>query len=167
MAALLHAVLAALSGQRQAAAESAGGACRDASGCSFNGACVAGSCVCSAAWGGADCGELQLMPTPKDAGYAPADGGSSWGGIAVQDPANRSAWTLVASEFVNGCGLNDWSPNSRVIKAVSTTTSPLGPYAYHSELLPPFHHLLKDPFKELLLKDHSKELLFPPSIMTL
>lgn len=123
---------------RMAGALKAG--CKDDAGCSLNGRCVRGSCVCSAAWGGDDCGVLQLLPTPLNAGYAPARGGSSWGGIAVRDPDNASAWTLVASEFVNGCGLNDWSPNSRVVKAVSTTSSALGPYEFSAELLPPFHH---------------------------
>ena len=122
--------------------------CTNDAACSYNGQCVGGSCVCASAWAGPDCGVLQLLATPRDAGYAPVDGGSSWGGIAVQDPANGSAWALVASEFVNGCGLNDWSPNSRVIKAVSTTDSPLGPYVFAAELLPPFHHnpqLMWDP----------------------
>eukprot|EP01046_Picozoa_sp_COSAG06_P083196 COSAG06_NODE_30122_length_544_cov_1.058427_1_plen_166_part_10 len=111
--AVLHTImLAALSGQ--AACESA--ACWDD-------ACVAGGCVCSVAWytwpwGGADCGELalppgvQLLPTPKEPGYALSEGGSSWSGIAAQDPTNQSAWTLVASEFNGCCGLNNWSLNS-------------------------------------------------------
>ena len=36
------------------------------------------------------------------------------------------------------CGLNDWSPNSRVIRAVSDNV--VGPYQFVEEILPTFHH---------------------------
>eukprot|EP01059_Diplonema_ambulator_P036181 TRINITY_DN8925_c0_g1_i1.p1 TRINITY_DN8925_c0_g1~~TRINITY_DN8925_c0_g1_i1.p1 ORF type:complete len:399 (+),score=61.65 TRINITY_DN8925_c0_g1_i1:39-1199(+) len=104
--------------------------------CSLNGLCTNGSCVCDAAWSGGDCGVLRLLPTPKANGIRNST--STWGGSAHHDAASGK-WYMFASEFINDCGLNNWSPNSRVIRTVSTT-GPLGPYAFDGEVLPTFHH---------------------------
>ena len=42
--------------------------------------------------------------------------------------------------MANHCPLGSWTQNSIVARSVSTTASPLGPYAFAEELLPPFAH---------------------------
>eukprot|EP01064_Diplonema_japonicum_P007509 TRINITY_DN15134_c0_g1_i1.p1 TRINITY_DN15134_c0_g1~~TRINITY_DN15134_c0_g1_i1.p1 ORF type:complete len:386 (+),score=80.96 TRINITY_DN15134_c0_g1_i1:34-1191(+) len=105
--------------------------------CSLNGVCSSGQCDCDPAWGGADCGVLQLLPTPKANGMHVKS--STWGGSIHKDPVSGK-WYMFASEFINNCGLQNWSPNSRVIRTVSTTDSPLGPYTFDTVILPTFHH---------------------------
>ena len=48
-----------------------GGACSSAVSCGLNGACAAGHCACAAAWTGAHCGALHLLPAPVQAAYPP------------------------------------------------------------------------------------------------
>ena len=115
-------------------------ACTTDDDCSLNGVCsAAGVCACDAAWSGGDCGVLRLLPTKKKNGYHNvAERTASWGGSIHKDPASE-AWYMFAAEFVNHCPLDNWSPNSRVVRTVSKQ-GPLGPYSFDTELLPTFHH---------------------------
>jgi hypothetical protein len=57
--------------------------CITDSNCSYNGACVNEICVCDAAWEGAQCGTLRLLPTARVSGLRAVDDGhntSTWGG---------------------------------------------------------------------------------------
>jgi hypothetical protein len=57
--------------------------CITDSNCSYNGACVNEVCVCDAAWEGAQCGTLRLLPTARVSGLRAVDDGhntSTWGG---------------------------------------------------------------------------------------
>lgn len=55
--------------------------------CSFNGRCgPGGTCECDAAWVGASCATLNLLPSSKELGYQGLAGGqnvTSWGGSVV------------------------------------------------------------------------------------
>ena len=78
--------------------------CTTDTGCSLNGKCAAGRCVCDASWGGSACSTLSLRPVSKEAGFhspfgTPPDETSSWGG-AVARLADGS-WGMVASEMVH------------------------------------------------------------------
>jgi hypothetical protein len=53
-------------------------------------------------------------------------------------PDERGVWHLFAAEFVGNCGVADWVPNSRIIRAVSAFEA--GPYTFAEEVLPPFAH---------------------------
>jgi hypothetical protein len=45
---------------------------------------------------------------------------------------------MYVAEIMEGCGLNDWWPNSRVIRLTSPT--PDGAYTRHSVVIPAFSH---------------------------
>jgi len=52
--------------------------------CNLNGVLNAGECLCDAAWTGASCDTLAVLPVPRHAGYRQPHT-SSWGGNAVYD----------------------------------------------------------------------------------
>jgi hypothetical protein len=109
--------------------------------CSLNGVCARASrtCECDPGWRGADCGELDLAPATYGTGYnLTATGTSSWGGKAIRDPRNASLYHLFAAEFTHGCGLDYWSPYSRIIRAEGT--SPAGPFTFAQEVVGTFAH---------------------------
>eukprot|EP00754_Rhynchopus_humris_P024432 Rhum_TRINITY_DN14892_c0_g1::Rhum_TRINITY_DN14892_c0_g1_i2::g.124955::m.124955 len=113
-------------------------ACTTDDDCSLNGVCSAGVCACDAAWSGADCGVLRLLPTKKNNGYHNTTGHmGSWGGSIHKDPAS-DAWYMFATEFANHCPLTTWTTNSMVVRTVSKQ-GPLGPYTFDTVLLPTFH----------------------------
>ena len=107
--------------------------------CSLNGVCVGGACKCDAAWEGSSCEHMAFGDKSGFRLYdrtGSPDNTSSWGGLPVRD--EKGLWHLFAAEFVNHCGLGQWSPNSRVIRASSQKLS--GPYTFVQEVLKPFHH---------------------------
>jgi hypothetical protein len=108
--------------------------------CSLNGVCSGAQCVCDPGWRGGDCGVLNLAPAVRYSGYnLTGNGTSSWGGKVVQDPAEPTLHHLFAAEFTGGCGLDYWSPMSRIIRAESRT-GPAGPYAFAQEVVGTFAH---------------------------
>lgn len=117
--------------------------CQTDSDCSLNGICnlSTGLCTCDPGWRGADCGVLDLAPAPKKGnGYNLTDQGtSSWCNQIIHDPNNKSVYHLFASEFTHGCGLDYWTPYSRVIRAESME-GPAGPYIFKQEIVPAFAH---------------------------
>ena len=134
----LRAALLALAAARLARA-----LCASDADCSLLGECVAGACVCDAGWRGSDCGVLDLAPALRGSGYnrtgeTPAPT-SSWGGRVVRDPADAGLHHLFAAEFTQHCGLDFWSPMSRIIRAESRT-GPAGPFAFAAEVVGTFAH---------------------------
>ncbi len=108
--------------------------------CSYNGVCSNNACVCDAGWLGDDCGILDLRPGPRSNGYnMNAQGTSSWGAKIIHDRKDSNLYHLFAAEFVNGCGLDSWSPFSRIIRAESRT-GPIGPYKFAAEVVGTFAH---------------------------
>ena len=84
-----------------------GASCTSDLGCSLNGVCTDGRCVCDAAWGGESgrCDELQFEPASFPQGYGLSPPlNSSWGGNPVWDEATRK-YHLYTSVLTNGCFL--------------------------------------------------------------
>lgn len=109
--------------------------------CSLNGVCDSGShqCSCDAGWTGFDCGVVDVAAAARHSGYnLTGSGTSSWGGKPVLDPMTGQ-WLLFAAEFTGGCGLDYWSPMSRIVRAVSET-GPAGPYTFDGEVVGTFAH---------------------------
>jgi len=89
---------------------------------------------------GDDCGVLDLAPATRHTGYnKTSNGTSSWGGRIIPDPENPKLFHLFAAEFKNGCGLDYWSPMSRIIRAESVH-GPEGPYEFAAEIASTFAH---------------------------
>ena len=92
--------------------------------CSLNGMCsnITGNCTCNQGWKGPRCNQLNFGKTTKEHGYnylnANDDYYSSWGGKIQFSPKDDSYY-MVASEFVDHCGIYSWVMNSRVILAKS------------------------------------------------
>ena len=108
--------------------------------CSLNGICTDKTCVCDPGWLGADCGQLDVRPGPRANGYnRTGEGTSSWCNDIIHDPVNPAVFHSFVSEFTHGCGLDYWSPYSRIIRAESTS-GPMGPYEYKQEIVPTFSH---------------------------
>ena len=132
-------------------------ACTTDHGCSLNGVCHHDRCVCDPGWIGTDCGVLDLREAKPSSGYnLTGSGTSSWGGHIVQDPHNDRLFHLIASEFIHGCGLSDWIPYSRIIRAESTT-GPQGPYTFAAEVVGTFAHnptVIYSPADKLYLLYH-------------
>jgi EGF-like domain len=115
-------------------------ACTSDLDCDLNGVCTDGLCVCDPGWIGSDCGQLDLRAGPRANGYnLTGDGTSSWCNGIVQDPVDEKLFHLIVSEFTYNCGLNYWSPYSRIIRAESTN-GPLGPYSFRQQIAPHFAH---------------------------
>lgn len=57
----------------------------------------------------------------------------------MRDPENPQLHHLFAAEFTNNCGLDYWSPMSRIIRAESKS-GPAGPYQFISEIVSTFAH---------------------------
>ena len=105
--------------------------CSTRADCSYNGKCVDGKCACYPQWMGKHCGQLNLIPTSRDAGLQQHDARgrvSSWGGSVVRGDDGR--YHMWAAEMTNDCGIVVWLSNSRIRHAVSTT-GPTGPYLPH------------------------------------
>lgn len=106
--------------------------------CSLNGDCIAATsqCKCDSGWTGDNCGTLDLLPTPPEAGYFNSSA-HTWGGLPVQD--SFGDWHLFTAEMTLGCTLQLWKTNSAVMRAVSQS-GPLGPYLFKERVLQPFAH---------------------------
>jgi hypothetical protein len=80
-------------------------ACVDDEGCSLNGRCSSGRCVCDAPWGGAegDCGCLMPEAAQPVQGYGIRPNITSWGGSVVWHGAAYHMWV---TEEVGGCGMD-------------------------------------------------------------
>ena len=138
--------------------------------CSLNGLCSPSTrlCSCDAGWRSPDCGALDLHPIPHSpSGYnltSPPHSTSSWGGRILHDPHTPSLFHLFAAEFTAHCGLDAWSPTSRVVRATSTT-GPLGPYAFAQEVVAAFAHnptVIYSPADRLYLLYHIGCPVSPP-----
>ena len=126
---------------------SAVASCTSDSDCSLNGVCnvTSGTCACDAAWLGARCQTLHLLPAERssglrlrgstDASAAPSAittqapvlrNISTWGG-AVQYSEEDGLWHMWASQMVGFCGIQSWSTNSQLVHATSDT--PTGTYS--------------------------------------
>ena len=127
------AVLAALLG-------AGGGAAADPS-CELNGRLAAGQCVCDPPWHGPTCGSLLLTPADPSAGYRATTGNagertSSWGASTV---LIDGVWHAYAAEITLGCGMSQWTRNSRIVH--STSTDPLHEvFVRRDEVAPVFAH---------------------------
>jgi hypothetical protein len=115
-------------------------ACTTDEECSLNGVCTNNACVCDPGWVGSDCGRLDVQPGPRANGYnLTSEGTSSWCNGIIRDPEDKNLHHLFVSEFTHDCGLDYWSPYSRIIRAESTT-GPIGPYTFKQEIVPRFAH---------------------------
>jgi hypothetical protein len=103
--------------------------------CSLNGVCgVSSVCKCDPQWGGPDCGELRLLPAPRDGGLQ-SPKLNYWGGNPF---FTQGSYHVFATEITKGCQIGDFLTNSHVVHATSAT--PLGPYSVNSTWLEPFAH---------------------------
>ena len=96
--------------------------------CEMNGACgTDGACACTRAWRGPTCAALYLRPTPRTAGLRHTNS-STWGGSIVRGTGSDGGdtWHMFSSFILGECGLNAWSINSEIVRAVADT--PLGSY---------------------------------------
>ena len=131
-------------------------ACQTDDDCSLNGVCTRGrgdsspssssssssssTCACDPGWLGADCSALDVRPARPGSGYNRTEAGvSSWGSKIVRDPLDRGLHHLFAAEFTHDCGLDYWSPYSRVVRAESRT-GPQGPYTFAAQVVGHFAH---------------------------
>ncbi|KAI9736135.1 MAG: hypothetical protein M1834_001019 [Cirrosporium novae-zelandiae] len=126
--------------------------------CNYNGICTSAyTCTCDPGWRSTDCGALDLYPATRNTGYNQTSNGiSSWGGKIIHDPSDPQTFHLFAEEFTYGCGLDSWSPYSRVIRAESNT-GPAGPYHFAAEVLGTFAHnptVVYSPADKLYLMHH-------------
>ena len=118
--------------------------------CSLNGLCDATVCACDAAWAGASCSRLALLPAPHDGGYR-ALNTSSWGGTVVHFDG---AWHMIVAESLGGCGLNAYARNLRLAHAVSSSGAVAGPYVRAGDVTAPVAntaHAVRDPADGSLL----------------
>ena len=98
-------------------------ACSSIDDCSANGECVAGVCVCDAAFTGKSCAVFNLLPLrPSEGeGYRRYELGgsrvSSWcGAVLLGDDGKYHMWS---SEMSNGAGIKAWNTNSQIVHAVA------------------------------------------------
>jgi len=116
--------------------------------CALNGKLVNGSCQCDPQWSGVACGQLRLLPTPRNSGFEGGGDGrgqrnssavaSTWGGSVIQDPTTKE-YVMFVSRMSHHCGLSAWKTNSEIVQAVAT--SPTGPYVQRgSAVLGRFAH---------------------------
>ncbi|KAH7393664.1 hypothetical protein BKA64DRAFT_92870 [Cadophora sp. MPI-SDFR-AT-0126] len=114
--------------------------CQTDDDCSLNGFCHHSSCICDPGWKSIDCGALDLVPAPFRNGYnMTAIGTSSWGSKIIHRTNKSATFDLFLAEFTHGCGLDYWSPYSRIIHATSST-GPAGPYEFADEVVGMFAH---------------------------
>ena len=108
-----------------------------------------GSCKCFTGWTGRQCEVLDFLPVPIQGGLKLPNHTSSWGGSIIE---RDGKFHMFASEIVNQCGLEYWTTNSQVIRAVSNHF--LGPYEREEIIVPVFAHdanIIEAPTGELVL----------------
>ena len=107
------------------------GGCKDNLDCQLNGRCIHGACLCDPAWGGADCGDLQLEVGEIVYGCYPTDplqcDYSSWGGGPPVFDRAKNVWVMFQDRIAKHCGLSEWSSMSEIVRTVSHN-GPAGPY---------------------------------------
>ena len=112
--------------------------CRVDEDCNLNGLCTtSGSCSCLPGWRGPMCGELALISATVGAGLhaAPSSNMSSWGGWVGWDDSTQR-WQMFANEMVDGCGINSWEANSRIVRA--STSDLQQPFQVEAQVKQPF-----------------------------
>ena len=119
--------LAAAAHSSSPASPRGGAPCTGPLDCQLNGECLNGSCLCDAAWRGANCSLLNFLPAPLLNGYGRRGSAtSSWGGGVVHDKSSNK-WVMHVAEIENSCGGGSWETNARCAVAESST-GPIGPY---------------------------------------
>ncbi|CZR65495.1 uncharacterized protein PAC_15395 [Phialocephala subalpina] len=116
--------------------------CTSSLDCSLNGICSpkTSTCACDPGWTSPSCGALDLLPAKLGTGYnLTSVNTSSWGSKIVHDPQNHHLFHLFLAEFTHSCGLDYWSPYSRIVHATSAV-GPAGPYTFDSEVVGTFAH---------------------------
>ena len=116
--------------------------CQTDDDCNLNGICLPfiRTCKCDPGWASSDCAALNLRPAKRDSGFnTTSQGTSSWGSKIIHDLEDPKLFHLFLAEFTDDCGLDYWSPYSRIIRAESTT-GPAGPYAFAQEVVGAFAH---------------------------
>ena len=92
--------------------------CNSDLGCSLNGVCNKGKCICEPPWNGRNCGVLQLKPTPLGGAYGYSStpfAVTSWGGNSL---FHNGSWHLFVTEIEGRtCGLKRWLNQSSVTHA--------------------------------------------------
>lgn len=113
-------------------------ACSSNLDCNLNGVCQStnNSCTCRAGWTGIDCGQLDLLPTLKTNGFY-REFNASWGGSIIEE---NGKYYMFLAYMLGSCGLNAWQGNSGIMRAVSSTDSPLGPYVNETLVRSWFSH---------------------------
>jgi hypothetical protein len=123
------------------------GTCATDIDCNLNGLCnaTAGTCACDAAWGGATCDTLNLLPAVRGQGNCdPSLNGTAtgytttWGGLPQRDAATGT-WHLHVAEMALHCGMCAWGSQSQVGHYASSAGL-LGPYARVDTAVGPFAH---------------------------
>ena len=111
--------------------------------CSLNGLCVSGSCACDAAWLGADCSTLALLPSARgDGDCDPSLNGTAvgytttWGGHPVV--GDDGVWHAHVAEMALHCGMCAWGSQSQVAHYVAASVT--GPYARRDLAVGAFAH---------------------------
>ena len=117
-----------------------GGRCTSDAECQLNGVCdsTAHVCSCDAAWYGAHCEYLFVLPASPVAAYR-KPGTSSWGGrswLSETDGKHHGFF----SEFGGGCGMDMWDNTSRIIHAVAQGDGRAASYARVDVAVPQFAH---------------------------
>ena len=117
-----------------------GGACTSDAHCQLNGVCdeVLRVCDCDAAWHGAHCEYLFVLPASPDTAYR-KPGISSWGGRSWFSAADGQHHAFF-SEFGGGCGMNMWDNTSRIVHAVAAGDGRYGPYERVGVAVPQYAH---------------------------
>ena len=108
--------------------------CTSDSDCSLLGECNQGKCICDPGWKGEKCGQVDLLPAPRDGGYRNATL-SSWGGNAIKIDQE---WHMFVSAMSHNCSLSDFSTNSLSIHAISHTSISVDILAQSRPPSPPF-----------------------------
>jgi len=101
-------------------------ACTTTEDCQFNGICSNGLCQCDPGWTGSQCGVLNFVPAPLNAGFRQNDS-YSWCGTILPDDKTPDLYHLYSSEMGDHCNLNVWRSDSQIVHATSQGSA-VGPY---------------------------------------